>query len=60
MTTFWTVILLLSLTGLGWNLYNLVTGVQHKVVWWQILIACLGILGALNGIHGSVRSLLKF
>jgi hypothetical protein len=51
-------ILILSLTALGWNLYNLVTGVQHKVVWWQILLACLGMLGALNGIHGSVRSLL--
>jgi hypothetical protein len=52
-------ILLLSLTALGWNMYNLVTGVQHKVVWWQILLACLGILGALNGIRGSIASLVR-
>jgi|LakMenEpi03Aug12_release.lakeMendotaPanAssembly.Ray.scaffolds.fasta_scaffold2056257_2 hypothetical protein len=57
---FWTIILALSLTALGWNLYNLITGVQQQVVWWHILLACLGLLGALNGINGSVRSLLKF
>ena len=57
---FWTIFLVLSLTALGWNLYNLITGVQQHVVWWQILLASLGLLGALNGIHGSVRSLLKF
>lgn len=56
---FWTIILILSLTALGWNLYNLITGVQKQVVWWQILLASLGLLGALNGIHGSVRNLLK-
>jgi hypothetical protein len=49
--SFWTIILVLSLTALGWNLYNLITGVQKQVVWWQILLASLGILGALNGIH---------
>jgi hypothetical protein len=58
--SFWTLILILSLTALGWNLYNLITGVQHNVVWWQILLASLGLLGALNGIHGSIRNLLKF
>ena len=57
---FWTLILILSLTALGWNLYNLITGGQQHVVWWQILLASLGLLGALNGIHGSIRSLLKF
>jgi len=60
MNPFWTAILLLSLTALAWNLYNLIIGVQHHVVWWQILLACLGLLGALNGLHGSIRSLLKF
>jgi hypothetical protein len=59
MSTFWTLVLLLSLTALGWNLYNLITGVEKHVVWWQILLACLGLLGALNGIQGSIRSLLK-
>jgi hypothetical protein len=59
MSTFWTIILVLSLTALGWNLYNLIIGVQQHVVWWQILLASLGLLGALNGIHGSVRNLLK-
>lgn len=58
--SFWTLILLLSLAALGWNLYNLITGVQQHVVWWQILLASLGILGALNGLHGSIRNLLKF
>ncbi len=60
MSTFWTLILILSLTALGWNLYNLITGVQQHVVWWQILLASLVLLGALNGIHGSIRNLLKF
>jgi hypothetical protein len=59
MNPFWTAVLLLSLVALGWNLYNLIMGVQHHVVWWQILLPCLGLLGALNGAHGSIRSLLK-
>lgn len=54
MNPFWTAVLLLSLTALGWNLYNLIMGVQNKVVWWQILLPCLGLLGALNGLHGSL------
>jgi hypothetical protein len=57
---FWTIILLLSLAGLGWNLYYLIMDVQQNVVWWQILFACLGIVGALSGLHGSLRNLLKF
>jgi hypothetical protein len=56
---FWTIILLVSLIGLGWNLYYLVLDLQQHVVWWQILLACLGILGAINGLHGSIRNLLK-
>jgi hypothetical protein len=53
---FWKIILLLSLTALGWNLYNLIIGVKQHVVWWQILLASLGILGALNGINSSIRN----
>jgi hypothetical protein len=57
MTTFWKIILILSLAALGWNLYSLITGVQQHVVWWQILLASLGLLGALNGIRGSLFNL---
>ena len=59
MSTFWTLVLIVSLAALGWNLYSLITGVERRVVWWQILLATLGLLGALSGIRDSVRSLLR-
>jgi len=57
---FWTIIFLWSLFGLGWNLYNLINDVRTTVIWWQILLCCLGILASIHGVNGSVRSLLKF
>jgi hypothetical protein len=57
MTVFWIFILIISLAALGWNLYNLYNGIQKKVVWWQIMFACLGIIGALNGTRGSLAKL---
>lgn len=58
MSILWTFILFLSLIGLAWNLYLLTTNVQNKVVWWQILLPVVGILGAMNGTQSSIRKLL--
>ena len=58
MSVFWTIILTLSLIGLAWNLYSLTTNIKNKVVWWQILLPVVGILGAMNGTQSSIRKLL--
>lgn len=59
MRWFWGIVLLLSVIAIGWNIYNIVTGVQKKVDWWIILLSSLGLLGALNGLNSSSRNLFK-
>ena len=59
MRWFWATILLLSVIAIGWNIYNIVIGVKHKVQWWMILLSSLGLLGALNGLNSASRNLFK-
>ena len=57
MRWFWAIILLLSVIGIAWNIYNIVTGAQQKEQWWMILLYSIGLLAALNGTQSSFRKL---
>jgi len=58
MRWFWAMILVLSVIGIAWYVYSIVTGAQQKEQWWMILLASIGLLAALNGTHSSFRKLL--
>lgn len=57
MKLFWTLVLIVSLILLAYNIYNIVIGVKNNSQWYFILLSSIGVLAGLNSTNSSIRNL---
>jgi uncharacterized membrane protein len=57
MKLFWTLVLVVSLILLAYNIYNIVMGVKNNSQWYFILLSSIGVLAGLNSTNSSIRNL---
>ena len=57
MKLFWTLVLIVSLILLAYNIYNIVMGVKNNSQWYFILLSSIGVLAGLNSTNSSIRNL---
>jgi uncharacterized membrane protein len=57
MKLFWTLVLIVSLILLAYNIYNIVIGVKNNSQWYFILLSSIGVLAGLNSTNSSIKNL---
>ena len=54
----WVLLIVLSLGGIGWNIYSLYHGVETHTQWYMILLSSLGLVGGVVGLKLPITKLL--